>query len=280
MSDENSENNSPLTSDVPPDFDFIASKTEDERVAYINEILAHDEEQALTVIKPVFGIVRNAVEVFSIYKPMIVVLREHFCHPGRPKQGKKTWREICEEFLGVSIRRVQQLLAAPKELLTAPKPQPIESFQAEPSEAVEPTTEEQETDSEPEPLVPEPLDSSEAELPHAWETSAESEPVPEFVEFDPTLHELSWCLDGDADWKPEEQPSELVWAEAYLEHLEIRLEHAKNEVHRLRHELKDAERNVELLKSSQRPLFRIANKTLPSSASKRLAISTVEKDVA
>jgi hypothetical protein len=97
---------------LPPSFHFIASKSDAEKVAYIRAVLARSEEEALAVIKPVFKLIRTAVEVFDVYRPIIIVLRDHFSRPGRPKPGQITWAQICEQYIGVGIRRTQQLLVA------------------------------------------------------------------------------------------------------------------------------------------------------------------------
>jgi hypothetical protein len=104
---------------VPPTYEFIAAKTDAEKVEYIQKILARSEEEALAVIMPVLRLIRSGVEVFQVYRPIIVVLRDHFSRPGRPKTAQITWAQICERYIGVGIRRTQQLLAAPK---PAPKP--------------------------------------------------------------------------------------------------------------------------------------------------------------
>lgn len=116
---QNGENISLFRGSVPPTYEFIASKSDAEKIEYIQKILARSEEEALEVIKPVFRLIRSGVEVFQVYRPIIVVLREHFSRPGRPRAGQITWSQICERFIGVGIRRTQQLLAAPK---PAPKP--------------------------------------------------------------------------------------------------------------------------------------------------------------
>jgi hypothetical protein len=48
MSGQNSETISPLAPKLPPDFDFFAAMTEDERVSYIEKVLARSEDEALT----------------------------------------------------------------------------------------------------------------------------------------------------------------------------------------------------------------------------------------
>lgn len=115
----NGEKISLFRSTVPPTFEFIAAKTDAEKVEYIQKILARSEEEALEVVKPVFRLIRTGVEVFEVYRPIISVLRDHFSRPGRPKAGQITWSQICERYIGVGIRRTQQLLAAPN---PAPKP--------------------------------------------------------------------------------------------------------------------------------------------------------------
>jgi hypothetical protein len=106
---------------VPPTFEFVAAKTDAEKVEYIQKILARSEEEALEVVKPVFRLIRTGVEVFDVYRPIILVLRDHFSRPGRPKAGQITWSQICERYIGVGIRRTQQLLAAPKPALKPPR---------------------------------------------------------------------------------------------------------------------------------------------------------------
>lgn len=96
---------------VPPMYKFIASKTDAEKEEYIKTVLARSEEEALDVIKPVFKLIRRSVEIFEVYRPIIIVLRDHFSHPGRPKAGQITCAKICKEYIGVGIRRTQQLLA-------------------------------------------------------------------------------------------------------------------------------------------------------------------------
>ena len=75
---QNGAQNSLFRSTVPPTFEFIAAKTDAQKVEYIQKILARSEEEALAVIKPVFRLIRSGVEVFQVYRPIIVVLRDHF----------------------------------------------------------------------------------------------------------------------------------------------------------------------------------------------------------
>jgi len=105
---------------LPPSYEFIASKTDAEKVRYIQQVLARSEEEALAVITPVFRLIRTGVEVFDAYRPIIIVLRDHFSRPGRPKAGRITWAQICERYIGVGIRRTQQLLVA-----STPAPKPL-----------------------------------------------------------------------------------------------------------------------------------------------------------
>src|SRR5258705_4340394 len=126
---QNSEKSSLFRGTIAPTFEFIAAKTDAEKVEYIQKILARSEEEALAIIKPVFRLTRSGVEVFEVYRPIIAVfevyrpiiavLRDHFSRPGRPKAGQITWSQICERYIVVGIRRNQQLLIAPK---TTPKP--------------------------------------------------------------------------------------------------------------------------------------------------------------
>ncbi len=55
---------------APPTFEFIAAKTDAEKVEHIQKILARSEEEALEVVKPVFRIIRTGVEVFEVYRPI------------------------------------------------------------------------------------------------------------------------------------------------------------------------------------------------------------------
>ncbi|MGI9103496.1 MAG: hypothetical protein ACR2IF_13750 [Terriglobales bacterium] len=113
-----------------PDFDYYASMTEDDRAKHMKQVLARDEDEALAIITPVFKRFKSFAEVFQVYRPMIEELKTHFCQPGRPQQGKKTWAHIVEENFGVGIRWMQQLLAAPKE--SQPKSEP----ESEPEDTV------------------------------------------------------------------------------------------------------------------------------------------------
>lgn len=65
---------------------------------------------------PVFKCFKSFAEVMRVYRPMIEELKVHFCRPGRPQQGRPTWAQIVEEHFGVSLRWMQRLLAAPKEI--------------------------------------------------------------------------------------------------------------------------------------------------------------------
>ena len=111
---------SPVT-ELPPDFDFIASKTDDEKIEYIKSVLARSEDEAIAAIAPALRFCGTAGAVVQAYLPLILEVKKHLCRPGRPKvnpttgERSKTWAEICEEHLHISIRRMQQVLASLKE---------------------------------------------------------------------------------------------------------------------------------------------------------------------
>jgi hypothetical protein len=116
---------SPLTplpvTELPPDFDFIASKTEDEKIEYIKSLLARSEDEAIAVIAPALQFCGTAGSVVEAYLPLILEVKKHLCRPGRPKVDpatggrSKTWEEVCKEHFHMSIRRMQQILASLKE---------------------------------------------------------------------------------------------------------------------------------------------------------------------
>jgi site-specific DNA-cytosine methylase len=111
---------SPVT-ELPPDFDFIASKTDDEKIEYIQSVLARSEDEAIAVIAPALRFCGTAGAVVEAYLPIILEVKKHLCRPGRPKvdpatgQRNKTWKEVCKENFDISIRRMQQVLASLKE---------------------------------------------------------------------------------------------------------------------------------------------------------------------
>ena len=105
----------------PPDFDFIASKTNEEKVEYITSILARSEAEGIAIIAPVLQTYGTAAYVVETYLPLIIEVKKHVCHPGRPRvnpetgERNKTWEEICKEHFCIGIRRMQQLLASFKQ---------------------------------------------------------------------------------------------------------------------------------------------------------------------
>ncbi|MGA2609825.1 MAG: hypothetical protein ABSH01_20495 [Terriglobia bacterium] len=111
---------SPVTK-LPPDFDFIASKTDDEKIEYIQSVLARSEDEAIAVIAPALRLYGTAGSVVEAYLPLILEVKKHLCRPGRPKVDpatggrSKTWEEVCKEHFHMSIRRMQQILASLKE---------------------------------------------------------------------------------------------------------------------------------------------------------------------
>ncbi len=116
---EKGEEISPLkATELPADFDFIASKTADEKVEYIRAVLARSEDEAVAIIAPALQFYGTAAWVVEAYLPLILEVKRHVCRPGRPRidpaTGKRsrTWEEICEEHFRIGIRRMQQILAS------------------------------------------------------------------------------------------------------------------------------------------------------------------------
>ena len=107
--------------ELPPDFDFIASKTDDEKIDYIQSVLARSEDEAIAVIAPALRFCGTAGAVVEAYLPLLLEVKKHVCRPGRPKvnpttgERNKTWEEICNEHFHIGIRRMQQVLASLKE---------------------------------------------------------------------------------------------------------------------------------------------------------------------
>jgi hypothetical protein len=123
--DQKGEAISPLTplpvTELPQDFDFIASKTDEEKIKYIQSILSRSEDEAIAVIAPALRFYGTAGSVVQAYLPLILEVKKHLCRPGRPRvdpatgERSKTWAEVCEENLHISIRRMQQILASLQE---------------------------------------------------------------------------------------------------------------------------------------------------------------------
>ncbi len=111
---------SPVT-ELPPDFDFIASKTDEEKIEYIKSVLARSEDDAIAVIAPALRFYGTAGAVVEAYLPLILEVKKHVCRPGRPRvdpatgERNKTWEEICKENFHIGIRRMQQILASLQE---------------------------------------------------------------------------------------------------------------------------------------------------------------------
>jgi len=111
---------SPVT-ELPPDLDFIASKTDEEKIEYIKSVLARSEDDAIAVIAPALRFYGTAGAVVEAYLPLILEVKKHVCRPGRPRvdpatgERNKTWEEICKENFHITIRRMQQILASLKE---------------------------------------------------------------------------------------------------------------------------------------------------------------------
>jgi hypothetical protein len=87
----------------------IAGMTEREKSGYITALLRHDEMGALEVVSPLFRQARTFAAVFEHYRPMIEVLKTHFCQLGRPRRSL-TWSKVVKIYFGVGIRRMQQML--------------------------------------------------------------------------------------------------------------------------------------------------------------------------
>ncbi len=101
-----------LSALAAPDITAVSSMTEDAKVQMVKAALARSENDALRIISPVGLRVQNSVKVFDIYRPIILVLKEHFCKRGGSRSRTRTWKQVCKEHFGISIRRMQQLLAA------------------------------------------------------------------------------------------------------------------------------------------------------------------------
>ena len=67
---------SPVT-ELPPDFDFIASKTDDEKIEYIKSVLARSEDEAIAVIAPALRFCGTAGSVVEAYLPLILEVKKH-----------------------------------------------------------------------------------------------------------------------------------------------------------------------------------------------------------
>ena len=113
---------SPLSvTHLPPDFDFVASKTADEKIQYIRSVLARSEDEAIAVIAPALQVYGTAASVVEAYMPLILEVKKHVCRPGRPRlnpatgERNRSWGEICNEHFHMGIRRMQQILAGLKE---------------------------------------------------------------------------------------------------------------------------------------------------------------------
>ena len=111
----------PLTmTELPQGFDFIASKTDEEKIEYIQSVLARSEDEAIAVIAPALRFCGTAGAVVQAYLPLILEVKKYICRPGRPKvnpttgERNKTWEEICNEHFHIGIRRMQQILASLK----------------------------------------------------------------------------------------------------------------------------------------------------------------------
>jgi hypothetical protein len=106
--------------ELPQGFDFIASKTDEEKIEFIQSVLARSEDEAIAVIAPALRFCGTAGAVVEAYLPLILEIKKHVCRPGRPKvnpttgERNKTWEEICNEHFQIGIRRMQQILASLK----------------------------------------------------------------------------------------------------------------------------------------------------------------------
>jgi len=102
---------------LPPDFDFVASMTPKDKVQYIRAALARSEDEAIELVAPALQAYGSAGAMVEAYLPMILEVKKHFCHVGRPRinaatgKSNPTWAQICEHQFGLGVRRVQQILA-------------------------------------------------------------------------------------------------------------------------------------------------------------------------
>jgi hypothetical protein len=99
---------------IPPDIATVCSMTDEEKRALVVLALDKGDEDALSILRPLGTVVRNSIEVVNAYRPIILALKQHFCRRGGSAPRSKTWAQVCEEYLGISIRRIQQLLAEGK----------------------------------------------------------------------------------------------------------------------------------------------------------------------
>src|SRR5438876_837591 len=88
--DQKGEMISPLTplalTELPPDFDFIASKTDDEKVEYIQSVLVRSEDEAIALIAPALQAYGTAVSVVQAYMPLILEVKKHLsAAPAAPR---------------------------------------------------------------------------------------------------------------------------------------------------------------------------------------------------
>jgi hypothetical protein len=121
---QNGEIASPLfplaLAELPPNLNFIASKTEDEKIQYIQSIIARSEDEAIAIIAPALQFYGSAGSVVEAYMPLILEVKKRVCSVGRPRinpatgERNRTWEEICEENFHIGIRRMQQLLSGLK----------------------------------------------------------------------------------------------------------------------------------------------------------------------
>jgi hypothetical protein len=112
--DDVSHNGETISPFTPASLGAIAAMTESEKSDYITALLRHDEMEAIEVLAPVFRQARAFTDVFKQYRPVILVMRDHFCLSGRRKAGRITWAEVVRIHFGISLRRLQQLLAVPR----------------------------------------------------------------------------------------------------------------------------------------------------------------------
>jgi hypothetical protein len=119
---------SQFTVTPPEDFDHLAAMTDEEKLDYVKQVLNRSEDEAVReFIAPIAKRYSDFGHILAVYRPIIEYVRRHFSHVGRPKTDPKTgrptltWNAIVEAYFPVGRRRIEQLLAAPKEI-AEPKP--------------------------------------------------------------------------------------------------------------------------------------------------------------
>jgi hypothetical protein len=100
-----------LFADAMANYEGIKALSERGRTDKMRQLLAKSQQTAIDFVKPVFRFIVNFSEVFKVFKPMILVLKENTCRKGPRKAGEKTWTQIVQEDFGITLRHMQNLIA-------------------------------------------------------------------------------------------------------------------------------------------------------------------------